>query len=81
MGVGSRQPVRLTRAGSDMDAVTNALLHDPPHARSELTVQTPWGCSRCETGGFPIPLVIKAISKLHLQVRLISGLTFLTTQT
>lgn len=42
MGVGSRQPVRMTRAQSDMDAVAHALLHPPPpHARSELTVQTP----------------------------------------
>lgn len=68
MGVGSRQPVRLTRAGSDMDAVAHVLLHSPPHARSELTVQTPWDCSRYKTGGFPIPL----ISKDHLKAALAS---------
>lgn len=60
MGVGSRQPVRLTKAQSDVDAVAHALFHlPPPQARSELTVQTPQDCSRCETGGFPIPLIRK----------------------
>lgn len=66
VGVGSRQPVRLTRAGSDVDAVAHALLHPPPHARSEPPVQTPQDCSRHETGGFPIPLISKDNFKAEL---------------
>lgn len=49
-----------TTCETDVDAVAHELLPPPPpHARSEWTVQTPRECSRCETGGFPIPLINK----------------------